>query len=126
MSSFGVSPRTYDERVLMVHGFIRAMEKFLHLSIPEDIVQFCVSFFLQREFFGLCSKSYQLSPDRTIVTKRIFKAASVFGDVFVDSMCKEVHRWTFKILQKGLICIGITNHWDYNTERRRNIIFAFR
>lgn len=116
-SSFSLDGRA----VSIVHGFVRSLRGRLSSIIADEIINLCAAYSME-EHFGICSKMYRVERDRKTIGKRKNGDGSAFGSFAVHSINREVHSWTFEVLQTGMspmspMSFGITEFWDHNTKR---------
>ena len=100
----------------VVNGFIHRIENISSLSInvPRSIIQICILFFFQFEYFEKCGDDLSITGDQE---NRIKKSAEVdgwrnigYGSKWIESNTSNIIRWTIKIIkhkQNDGVMVGV-------------------
>eukprot|EP01084_Bolivina_argentea_P008730 16335_1 len=103
---------------LIVFGFIRQFE---HLLIPPAIFNMCLKYYYYGLYFDKCSKHIKISGEcnETVTVNKgksnincKYLGASVYGQIWFDSMCEKIIICKFQVNQSVEECdmvIGITS-----------------
>ena len=89
--------KTEKKEILMVWGFIRAIEILYKINnIPIEIYEMIYSFQKVYEYFGKMHQSHILDDENMTVSSKDNKNG--FGNVVIHSTDKQSYLWKFKIL----------------------------
>eukprot|EP01084_Bolivina_argentea_P256703 432295_1 len=110
--------QTCDQRTIdIVFGYIKSLEiTFKTMHLPQGIKQICLMYYYINEFFSKAQDTlFKISEDKLTITNIrycSFGSHTIYGKVWIPSVSKSIHKWTFSIHVKAEMYIGIASNDD--------------